>query len=348
MAGDPQAPARLHRRRRRWSWSALARHLLHRPGAAPADPDPRGEARSSSRPSSRPRRRSSPARARRSASPACAIGDIADVERRGRRRGGHVRHRPRVPADLPRRDDPDAPDDRPARTCSSSSTRARKAAGEFEEGDTIPVANTAPDVNLDEILAALDADTQAYLRAAARRRAARASRAATGTSASCSAASARSTATWPSSTARSRKRKREPRQPDPQPQRADRPRSGRHDDDLTAAGRRLQRRARRDRRAGPRTCSARSRLLPGTLEQATRTRSSATDAPGARCSARPSTSCARSPATSTSSTRSTRALAETATPVIRDEIRPVRARGARAGPRPAHGRRQLRRRRRRA
>jgi phospholipid/cholesterol/gamma-HCH transport system substrate-binding protein len=39
-----------------------------------------------------------------------------------------------------------------------------RAAGEYEEGDTIPAANTAPDVNLDEILAALDADTQAYLR----------------------------------------------------------------------------------------------------------------------------------------------------------------------------------------
>lgn len=37
-------------------------------------------------------------------------------------------------------------------------------AGEYEEGDTIPVSNTAPDVPLDEILAALDADTQAYLR----------------------------------------------------------------------------------------------------------------------------------------------------------------------------------------
>jgi phospholipid/cholesterol/gamma-HCH transport system substrate-binding protein len=37
-------------------------------------------------------------------------------------------------------------------------------AGEYEEGETIPVANTAPDVNLDEILAALDSDTQAYLR----------------------------------------------------------------------------------------------------------------------------------------------------------------------------------------
>ena len=37
-------------------------------------------------------------------------------------------------------------------------------AGEYEEGDVVPVSNTAPDVNLDEVLEALDADTQAYLR----------------------------------------------------------------------------------------------------------------------------------------------------------------------------------------
>jgi phospholipid/cholesterol/gamma-HCH transport system substrate-binding protein len=39
-----------------------------------------------------------------------------------------------------------------------------KSSGEFDEGDTIPLANTAPDVNLDEILSSLDGDTQAYLR----------------------------------------------------------------------------------------------------------------------------------------------------------------------------------------
>jgi phospholipid/cholesterol/gamma-HCH transport system substrate-binding protein len=39
-----------------------------------------------------------------------------------------------------------------------------RTAGAYEEGDVIPAANTAPDVNLDEILAALDSDTQAYLR----------------------------------------------------------------------------------------------------------------------------------------------------------------------------------------
>jgi phospholipid/cholesterol/gamma-HCH transport system substrate-binding protein len=39
-----------------------------------------------------------------------------------------------------------------------------KKAGEVDDGGTLPVSNTAPDVNLDEILAALDSDTQAYLR----------------------------------------------------------------------------------------------------------------------------------------------------------------------------------------
>ena len=37
-------------------------------------------------------------------------------------------------------------------------------AGEVEDGATLPVENTAPDTNLDQILEALDADTQAYLR----------------------------------------------------------------------------------------------------------------------------------------------------------------------------------------
>ena len=37
-------------------------------------------------------------------------------------------------------------------------------AGEIPEGGTVPLANTAPDVNLDEVLSALDGDTRAYLR----------------------------------------------------------------------------------------------------------------------------------------------------------------------------------------
>jgi len=39
-----------------------------------------------------------------------------------------------------------------------------RAAGEFDEDEMISVANTAPDVNLDEVLELLDGDTRAYLR----------------------------------------------------------------------------------------------------------------------------------------------------------------------------------------
>jgi phospholipid/cholesterol/gamma-HCH transport system substrate-binding protein len=35
---------------------------------------------------------------------------------------------------------------------------------EYQNGDTIPVANTAPDTNVDQILSALDSDTRSYLR----------------------------------------------------------------------------------------------------------------------------------------------------------------------------------------
>ena len=53
---------------------------------------------------------------------------------------------------------------RPAsRTWSPSSRPAREAAGELPEGERIPIGQTLPDVNLDEILAALDGDTRAYL-----------------------------------------------------------------------------------------------------------------------------------------------------------------------------------------
>lgn len=38
------------------------------------------------------------------------------------------------------------------------------SAGEIESGGTVPLENTAPDVNVDELLSALDSDTQAYLR----------------------------------------------------------------------------------------------------------------------------------------------------------------------------------------
>ena len=42
-------------------------------------------------------------------------------------------------------------------------TPGTRAAGELEEGRRIPIGQTQPDVNLDEILAVLDSDTRAYL-----------------------------------------------------------------------------------------------------------------------------------------------------------------------------------------
>jgi phospholipid/cholesterol/gamma-HCH transport system substrate-binding protein len=42
-------------------------------------------------------------------------------------------------------------------------TPGTEGAGQLEEGDVIPISQTLPDVNLDEILAALDADTRDYL-----------------------------------------------------------------------------------------------------------------------------------------------------------------------------------------
>ena len=39
-----------------------------------------------------------------------------------------------------------------------------KSAGEFQEGDTIPLAHTKSQIDLDQILSALDSDTQSYLR----------------------------------------------------------------------------------------------------------------------------------------------------------------------------------------
>ena len=38
-----------------------------------------------------------------------------------------------------------------------------REAGEYDEGSTIPAANTAPDINLDQVLEALDGDTRGYL-----------------------------------------------------------------------------------------------------------------------------------------------------------------------------------------
>ena len=141
----------------------LARRLLDRPGAAPADPDPRGAAL----------RAQGRVRDRAGGRPGAGA-DAARRRRQGRRRRRR-RARGRQGASSPSastattcrstRTRRSCCARRPAsRTCSSRWTRAPEAAGEIEEGGTVPLANTAPDVNLDEILGALDSDTQAYLR----------------------------------------------------------------------------------------------------------------------------------------------------------------------------------------
>ena len=142
----------------------LRRELHHRPAAAAADPDPRGEAlRAQGRLLRRPRR-SCPARARRSTSPASRSGEVEDVQLENGVAVGHLRDRPQVPADLQERHDPAAAAHRPEGHVLRARPGHQVRAGVIPDGGTIPLANTAPDVNLDEILSALDGDTHAYLR----------------------------------------------------------------------------------------------------------------------------------------------------------------------------------------
>ncbi len=77
-----------------------------------------------------------------------------------------------------------------------------KAAPPLREGDTIPISQTLPDVNLDEILASLDGDTRQYLDAAGHRRRGGPARRGRATCRTCCAASSRRRATWPASTTR--------------------------------------------------------------------------------------------------------------------------------------------------
>ena len=80
----------------------------------------------------------------------------------------------------------------------------------------IPIDNTLPDVNADEILAALDTDTRAYLQAADQRRGQGPRRAATTTCARCSAGWARCTATSTQLNARGGQAPAQPGPADPQ------------------------------------------------------------------------------------------------------------------------------------
>ena len=91
------------------------------------------------------------------------VGEISKVElkdgkaRRDAADGAEVRPR------LQGRARADAPEDRPQGHGRRARAGHARGAGRLKDGDVIPVAETLPDVNLDEILAALDADTRDYL-----------------------------------------------------------------------------------------------------------------------------------------------------------------------------------------
>ena len=183
---------------------------------------------------------------------------------------------------------------------------------------------------LDQVLEALDSDNQAYLRAIL----VGAGQGLDGRGkdlGACSAVSARSTATWSAST----------------PKVAERDENlsslvhnlsvltksvGTQDQDVMRLVTASNDDARGDRHRGSGHPDGR-RLLPGALGGHATTLGRG-DRASATSWVRRSTRCGRSPATSPELNSSTTELAETVTPVIRDQIRPVRPGGARADPRP--------------
>ena len=71
--------------------------------------------------------------------------------------------RAQVRADLPERDRAAAPEDRPERHGHRAGPRLADGGHARRAGWTVPIDQTLPNVNLDEILSSLDADTRTYL-----------------------------------------------------------------------------------------------------------------------------------------------------------------------------------------
>ena len=92
------------------------------------------------------------------------VGEIGKVELRERRRGRADEDPHEVRADLPRRAHAAAPEDRPQGHDPRDGPGHQGGRRAARRTGTIPVANTLPDVNLDEILSSLDTDTRDYLR----------------------------------------------------------------------------------------------------------------------------------------------------------------------------------------
>ena len=91
------------------------------------------------------------------------VGEIASVQLRDGKAIIGMRIQPKYDRDLQGRDGAAAAQDRPEGHGRRAHAGHRRTPGQLEEGGVIPVSQTLPDVNLDEILAALDADTRDYL-----------------------------------------------------------------------------------------------------------------------------------------------------------------------------------------
>ena len=91
------------------------------------------------------------------------VGDIGKVELEDGKARRRARDRPRVRGPDPSgRHRAAAPEDRPEGHVPRG--RSRHTASRCDEGDRIPMANTAPDIDPDEFLSALDTDTRDYLK----------------------------------------------------------------------------------------------------------------------------------------------------------------------------------------
>ena len=153
FARDPRPDRRSPRRAR-----------LHPQQAAAALPAASRTSRSSSRASSRPARRSRPARARPSASRACAS---ATSPRSSSRTAGRSSRWTSTEVQGPRARELDraaAPEDRAQGHVHRADAGPRRGAAARRRAGAMPIASTLPDVNPDEFLAALDADTRDYLK----------------------------------------------------------------------------------------------------------------------------------------------------------------------------------------
>ncbi len=91
------------------------------------------------------------------------IGEVASVDLHQGVGGRDDESGPQIRADLPRRDRAAAPEDAAAGHHDRGQPRRSVLSGRLHSGETIPLAQTAPDIDFDEFLAGFDTETRAYL-----------------------------------------------------------------------------------------------------------------------------------------------------------------------------------------